>query len=220
MHPDLLNNATFLRYYRRWQENPESIVFAPIAEMFLMYNMVDDAIKICIEGVNRFPDFISGRIALAKAYVAKSEWRKAREQVRQVLEKIPNHPAASELYATIQGNLTEGAISLTPQQKYPIPQQPQTTSFDVFNDEEEITEEVDIAAYIDERQRTDSHRRSSEGSPVAQGSWNTITMARIFVSQGHYDKAARIYDSLLSVDPGNHSAAMEYSRLKQKMSNE
>lgn len=219
MHPDLLNNATFLRYYRRWQENPESIVFAPIAEMFLMYNMVDDAIKICVDGVGRFPDFISGRIALAKAYVAKSEWRKAREQIRQVLERVPNHPAASELNATIQGNLTEGAMSLSPQRDRPSAP-PVPKSFDVFDDEEEITEEIDIAAYIDERHKFEHHRRSASGQMDPKESWNTITMARIFVSQGHYDKAASIYDSILARDPGNHSAAMEYSRLRQKMSNE
>jgi protein involved in temperature-dependent protein secretion len=60
--------------------------------MFLMYNMVDDAIKICVDGVNRFPEFISGRIALAKAYIAKSEWRKAREQVKRCLKGCPTIP--------------------------------------------------------------------------------------------------------------------------------
>jgi hypothetical protein len=137
-----------------------------------------------------------------------------------VLERVPNHPAASELNATIQGNLTEGAMSLSTPHSRPSLPLPQPRSFDVFNDEEEITEEVDIAAYIDERQRLDSHRRTSSASVSPQDSWNTITMARIFVSQGHYDKAATIYDSILTRDPGNHSAAMEYSRLKQKMSNE
>ena len=51
MHPDLLNNAPFLRYYSQWQENPKSMVFAPIAEYFRLYGMADEAIKICLEGL-------------------------------------------------------------------------------------------------------------------------------------------------------------------------
>ncbi len=37
-------------------------------------------------------------------------------------------------------------------------------------------------------------------------SWDTVTMAGIFASQGHYDKARDIYRSILDHDPGNEAA--------------
>ncbi|MDP2599210.1 MAG: hypothetical protein Q8P84_00550 [Deltaproteobacteria bacterium] len=100
MHPDLLNNATFLRYYSQWQENPKSMVFAPIAEYFRLYGMVDEAIKICLEGLKQSPGLVSGRLALAKAYLHKKEGEKAKFHIDFVLKMVPNHAKALELLKT------------------------------------------------------------------------------------------------------------------------
>ncbi len=97
MHPDLLNNSTFLRYYSQWQENPTSIVFAPIAEYFRLYGMVDEAIQTCQVGLKQNPQLISGHLALAKAYLDKKENEKALLHLDFVLKTIPNHEKALEL---------------------------------------------------------------------------------------------------------------------------
>ena len=100
MHPDLLNNATFLRYYSQWQENPKSMVFAPIAEYFQLYGMVDEAIKICLEGLKQNPNLISGHLVLAKAYLHKKDLEKAKPHLHFVLKAVPNHEKALELLKT------------------------------------------------------------------------------------------------------------------------
>ena len=100
MHPDLLNNATFLRYYSQWQENPQSMVFAPIAEYFQLYGMVDEAIKICLEGLKQNPNLISGHLVLAKAYLHKKDLEKAKPHLHFVLKAVPNHEKALELLKT------------------------------------------------------------------------------------------------------------------------
>ncbi|MDO8527345.1 MAG: hypothetical protein Q7T03_06650 [Deltaproteobacteria bacterium] len=105
MHPDLLNNSIFLRYYNTWQADPHSIVFAPIAEYLQLYGMFDDAIRICEAGLKNHPRLISGRLALAKAYMRKKEWPKAEGELRFVLKIIPNQEKALEFLKTVEREL-------------------------------------------------------------------------------------------------------------------
>ncbi|MFA4973068.1 MAG: tetratricopeptide repeat protein [bacterium] len=85
MHPELLNNSTFLRYYKQWQDDPDSIVFAPIAEYFLMYGMIDAAFSVCREGVKRHPGFISGRLVMARVHLRRGNWEEAEGELMQAL---------------------------------------------------------------------------------------------------------------------------------------
>lgn len=103
MHPKLIENSTFLRYYEKWQADPTSVVFAPISEMFRTCGLIDDAIKIAIEGLKHHPELVSGRVALAKAYLAKGETSHAREQAGLVLEKIPANEDAKRILKQLTG---------------------------------------------------------------------------------------------------------------------
>lgn len=206
MHPDLLNNPIFIRYYKRWQEDPESILFVPIAELFLKYGMAREAVKICREGLKKFPDIVSGRLALAKAYFAQSDWKRSCEEVERVLKMVPGQPQALELKTKIsmkvgtqESDLNENVL-------------PKPLKYDVFDDDEEITEEVDMEVFVDDMKDTAGFEEGGEFE-----NWNTLTMARIFASQGHYDRAVKIYGSILERDPENRAAADELNRLREKM---
>ncbi len=74
MHPNLLNNSHFLRYHNQWQENPTSILFAPIAEYLISYDLLDEALKICLAGLVHHPKMVSGRLVLAKIYFRQKNW--------------------------------------------------------------------------------------------------------------------------------------------------
>ena len=110
MHPDLLNNSLFLRYYNQWQEDPASIVFAPIAEYLLAYGLAADAIKVCHEGLKHHPQSISGRLALAKAYFREKEWALSKEQLKLVLNAIPAQEKALELWEKLERELVPPAV--------------------------------------------------------------------------------------------------------------
>lgn len=102
MHPRLLENATFLRYYTRWQEDPSSLVFLPIAEFFLEYGMVSEAVAVCELGLSYHPQLVSGQLTLAKALMRKGQLSEARQLAMKVLHQIPNHfDAKAILEATL-----------------------------------------------------------------------------------------------------------------------
>lgn len=170
MHPELLNNSLFLRYYKQWQDNPSSIVFAPVADFFLKYDMIDAAMKVCREGLRRHPDLVSGRIVMAKVHLSRGNWEEAEGELRRVLSIVPENATARQMMENIDlQRVTEREI--------------------IEN------ESVGREALPD---NTIDHTRNEQ--------WQTITMADIYASQGHNDKARRIYQTILTDDPGNDAA--------------
>jgi len=159
MHPDLLNNSLFLRYYNQWLEDPTSIVFASIADFFLRYGLVDDALRICLEGLNHHPDFVSGRLVLAKVFLQKKEVPRAKEELKKVLNQVPEQARALEMIRLIDERKTPAAVA------------------------------------------------------AEAPSWETISMAKIYQSQGLIGQAREVYQSILARDPNNQEAKTRLAQL-------
>lgn len=169
MHPELLNNSQFLRYYKQWQDDPQSIVFAPLAEYFLKFGMMSEALGLVREGLKKHPDLVSGRIVMAKIHIAHGNWEEAEEELSKVLGIVPENEAAKNLLNDVT-------------------QKRQMEDIMVFRGEKKIT--------------TRPARYSLDGDL----SWNTVTMASIYVAQGHRERARIIYESILKRDPENRAA--------------
>ncbi len=112
MHPELLNNSLFLRYYQQWQQNPSSIVFAPIAEFFLMYGMIDAAFKVCREGIKKHPTLVSGRLVMARIHLKRGNWDEAETELRAALEVAPQNQTALKLLRDIERLQLEEDVSV------------------------------------------------------------------------------------------------------------
>lgn len=102
MHPELLNNSLFLRYYRQWQENPSSVVFAPICEYFLRYGMIDEALHVCGEGTKQHPNLVSGHLVMAKVHIAQGDRDRAMQSVQTVLSIVSDNESALMLKRQIE----------------------------------------------------------------------------------------------------------------------
>jgi len=175
MHPELLNNSLFLRYYRQWQDDPSSIVFAPIAEFFLKYGMLDDAFKICREGLKRHPGLVSGRTVMAKVHLKRGNWEEAEEELRTALSVAPTNASACALMADISA----------------IRERERASGVEIHR----------ARAFVPLKpEGVQEHR------PEAGPSLKTVTMAGIYVSQGHLEQARVIYKAILASDPTNEAA--------------
>ena len=97
MNEKLKENSTFLRYYEILRVNPSSVVFAPLAEILIIHNCYQDAVAVCQKGLEYNPDALSGRIALARAYLGLHNYKMARAEAEKVLAKIADHPEALSL---------------------------------------------------------------------------------------------------------------------------
>lgn len=87
----------FREYLRRFQEDPTSRVFAPLAEAYRRLGRVDEAIEICREGLEHHPDFHGGRVALAKCFLDKKKYAEAKAELERVVHAVPENLLAQRL---------------------------------------------------------------------------------------------------------------------------
>ena len=188
MHPELRNNAVFLRYWSQWQQDPSSIVFASIADFMFRCRMFDEAIDICKKGLTVHPNFVMGRIVLARAYLEKNEKVLAEAELRRVLRIQPEQRQAKELLHKLQTEaIVEAVVDPKPvfsKLKTPVikPQPPSQTEPKI----------------------------KIESGP---NHWETITMAKIYAAQGYRAKAKQVCQNILARDPANKAAREELNQL-------
>src|SRR6478736_4430438 len=60
------------RYEERLARDPTSLAFAPLADAYRKTGRVRDAIRLCREGLERFPQYVTARLILAKAILETS----------------------------------------------------------------------------------------------------------------------------------------------------
>lgn len=86
-------------YLRRWQEDPTSRVFAPLAEAYRKAGMVDEAIEIAKDGVRIHPNYLGGRVALARALFDRQRYHEVIDQLEMPMQNAPDNLAGQRLLA-------------------------------------------------------------------------------------------------------------------------
>ena len=87
------------KYLKKYQDDPASRIFAPLAEAYRKAGLVDEAIDIAREGLKVHPRFIAGRVALARALFDKRLYQEVVDELTSVVEDIPDNLVAQRLLA-------------------------------------------------------------------------------------------------------------------------
>ena len=85
---------SFQQYY---SENPRSPLFARAAHVLLQQNDPAGALKIALEGLKQFPDYATGILIAAEAYVMLRHFSDARQLLLLLLRTVPACKAAELL---------------------------------------------------------------------------------------------------------------------------
>jgi predicted Zn-dependent protease len=86
-------------YLKKYQEDPNSRVFAPLAEAYRKAGMVTEAIEIAREGLRVHPHFVGGRVALARALFDDRQYQQVVDELREVIRDVPDNLVAQRLVA-------------------------------------------------------------------------------------------------------------------------
>jgi tetratricopeptide (TPR) repeat protein len=92
-------NPQIYHYLKRYQEDPTSRVFAPLAEAYRKAGLLDEAIDICRDGLRVHPTFIGGRVALARAFFDKRFYDDVVKELEPVVLDAPDNLVAQRLLA-------------------------------------------------------------------------------------------------------------------------
>ncbi len=97
-------------YLKKYQDDPNSRVFAPLAEAYRKAGLIDEAIEISREGLQLHPHFVGGRVALARALFEKGAFEEVLQEVTLVVREVPDNLVAQRLLAEsclMLGRVTE-----------------------------------------------------------------------------------------------------------------
>ena len=135
-------NPQIYHYLKKYQEEPHSRVFAPLAEAYRKAGLLDEAIDICRDGLRIHPNFTGGRVALARAFFDKRFYDDVVKELEPVVVDAPDNLVAQRLLADsylIQGRVAQ-ALNAYKVLLYFTPQD---------NDLAKMVKEIEMKAYED-----------------------------------------------------------------------
>ncbi len=100
------------RYQVLYEKDPDSKVFAPLAEAYRRMGLIDEALDLAERGVRKHPHFASGRVALGKCFAQKGEYDKAVDELRVAVNLSPENLLAHQLLAQCYSSLKKPAEAL------------------------------------------------------------------------------------------------------------
>lgn len=83
------------------QQNPDSLTFARVADALMKNGRLDEAIRICEEGIRRHPYYVTGHMVLGKCYMQKKYYDQAEKEFKRVLLFDPKYIAAHRYYGDL-----------------------------------------------------------------------------------------------------------------------
>ncbi len=83
------------------QQNPDSLTFARVADALMKNSRLDEAIRICEEGIRRHPYYVTGHMVLGKCYTQKKFYDQAEKEFKRVLHYDPKYVAAHRYYGDL-----------------------------------------------------------------------------------------------------------------------
>ncbi len=78
-------------YRKKLADNPASLIFLPLADLFRKNRLYDEAIETCAKGLSFHPDYISARLFLAKIRLEQNMPAEAAEELKKITEIDPDN---------------------------------------------------------------------------------------------------------------------------------
>jgi tetratricopeptide (TPR) repeat protein len=105
---------------RRVDKDPSSIAFAQLAEEYRRMGEYVEAVKICRDGLQRHPGYLSAQVTLGRALLELKNFDDARTELEAVLKVAPDNLAAIRALADIHQQTGEVAETVT---AVPVPRE-------------------------------------------------------------------------------------------------
>ncbi|MBI2836749.1 MAG: tetratricopeptide repeat protein [Acidobacteria bacterium] len=86
---------------KKLKREPSSLIFVQLAEEYRKVGAFDDAIRICREGLERHPNYISANMLLGRVYFETRRYREARTELEKVISSSPENLMAHRMLGDI-----------------------------------------------------------------------------------------------------------------------
>jgi tetratricopeptide (TPR) repeat protein len=187
----------------RWEREPASRAFLPLAEEFRRLGRLADSERVCREGLQKHPHYHSARVLLARTLLEMDRLEESSTEFRAVLETEPQNLLAGKLLAGIyrsQGRWAEALETYRKLQSH-------------YPDDAEVRTQVYQLERGPEEQTGPASQQPSPGA-TAQDALATNTLAEIYLRQGLVDRAVAVYENMLRADPDNQAVRRRIAEIQ------
>lgn len=178
-------------YLKRYQDDPTSRIFAPLAESYRKAGLLDEAIEIARDGLKIHPGFIGGRVALSRALFDKGLYQEVVDELGPIIADVPDNLVAQRLLGDsclMVGRIAE-ALGSFKMLLYYNPQDQEVAK---------IVRELESKAYENGALvlRTDAIEKEAEGFEESRGALHRGINLTKSVSTADRDRWARKVEKL------------------------
>jgi tetratricopeptide (TPR) repeat protein len=196
---DAAQAAAIRRHEERLTRDPSSLAFAPLADAYRKVGRTQEAIRLCREGLDRFPHYTTARLILAKALLDEGQVDEASAALEAIVAAGGRDAEAHRML----GELHRKAGRLEPA----LGHLEQAARLDPGDRESRLAAEM-----------LRGRGQTPEGSPLAgllgDDTFATETFGTVCLEQGLVDEAAQIFLRRLNKDTGDRVAR---ERLEQAL---
>ena len=89
----------------------DSMRFARLADAYVNIGRIDDAIDLCLKGLQKYPRYVTGRFVLAKGYMAQGNNEDAKRELETVLAINNRYALAWKYYGDLLRNMGQNEES-------------------------------------------------------------------------------------------------------------
>ena len=194
-------------------ENPKSPVFARLAFYYLKEGKIQQALQVCLKGLEFFTDYGTGHLVLGQCYEVLGRNIEAMLEYRKGLRSVPDNPTAQALLKGVERHEQEAFKAFAGERARKLKERRDSLTFEQFvsahSSEKESTVDFLLKHLQEARKGTASSQggdepKSKEKAVAASGGTSkivTATLAEIYANQGEYKEAIDAYKKLLKERP-------------------
>jgi tetratricopeptide (TPR) repeat protein len=93
----MITNETLEEYQKILNSDPKSKVFAPLADGYRERGMLEEALKVCEQGLKYNPNYASGHLAMGRILQAQSRFHEALKYFNEAVKLSPDNLLAFQL---------------------------------------------------------------------------------------------------------------------------
>jgi len=181
----------------RLAREPSSQVHAALGEAYRRAGRLDEAIRICRQGLERYPAYSTGRFILAKALLDRDDVREARAEVERFLQAEPDHEPALRIAAECALRLADPLGALGHFRRLGV----------LDPDDRAIQGQLRALEVAAGRGRT-AAEAGGVWPVLVDDTFATVTFGDLCVAQGLLDEATAVFSRIVLRDP-EHDTARE-----------
>ncbi len=194
-------------------ENPKSPVFARLAFYYLKEGKIQQALQVCLKGLEFFTDYATGHLVLGQCYEVLGRNIEAMLEYRKGLRSVPDNPTAQALLKGVERREQEAFEVFAEERARKLKEQKDSLTFEQFVSAHSSEKESTVDFLLKQLQEVKKGTASSQGgddpkskekavaAPGGTSKIVTVTLAEIYANQGEYREAIDAYEKLLKERP-------------------